>query len=207
MNQPIELAQAHQFVFEQPSERIELNRVVLAQDFGGGGELNRIGSSGIISEPGFDLFEPTGGNYARRRRRSRPRCVACLCMRSWLRCPRLRPQQITRQSRTIIGRRADDLPGRKSCLHSGSRPKWPAWRNRRRLSPSAWATFCTAQLLSRETNTRYRVVEQIDSCSRREPSAACERSEGPPMSNREADQAKRTKGHGDNKDRTLSTSR
>ena len=31
--------------------------------------------------------------------------------------------------------------------------------------------------------------------------------EGPPMSNREADQAKRTKGHGDNKDRTLSTSR
>jgi len=39
MNQPIELAQAHQFVFEQPSERIELNRIVLAQDFRGAGEL------------------------------------------------------------------------------------------------------------------------------------------------------------------------
>src|SRR6266852_5588402 len=139
MNQPIELAQAHQFVFEQPSQRIELNRVVLAQDFGGGGELNRIGPPGVVSEPGLNLFDfpprplEEGRNYARRRRRSRPRCVACLCMRSWLRCPRLRPQQIARQSRTIRGRRADDLPGRKSCLHSGSRPKWPAWRNRRRL--------------------------------------------------------------------------
>ena len=57
MNQPIELAQAHQFVFEQPSQRIELNRIVLAQDFGGGGELNRIGPPGVISEPGFDLFD------------------------------------------------------------------------------------------------------------------------------------------------------
>src|SRR5713226_9721610 len=97
-------------------------------------------------------------------------------MRSWLRCPRLRPQQIARQSRTIRDRGLTTCRGRKSCLHSGSRPKWPAWRNRRRLSPSAWATFCTAQLLSRET--RYRVVEQIDSCSRREPRAACKRSEG-----------------------------
>ena len=40
MKQPIELAQAHQFVFEQPSERIELNWIVLAQDFRGAGELN-----------------------------------------------------------------------------------------------------------------------------------------------------------------------
>src|SRR6266852_8552208 len=72
MNQPIELAQAHQFVFEQPSQRIELNRVVLAQDFG---------PPGVVSEPGLNLFDfpaPTGGNYARRRRRSRPRSIALI---------------------------------------------------------------------------------------------------------------------------------
>jgi len=57
MNQPIELAQTHQFVFEQPPQRIELNRIVLAQDFGGGGELNRIGPPGVVSEPGLNLFD------------------------------------------------------------------------------------------------------------------------------------------------------
>src|SRR6266851_8535830 len=100
MNQPLELAQAHQFVFEQPSQRIELNRIVLAQDFGGGGELNRIGPPGVASEPGLNLLDlparplegttlVDGADHVLAASR------ACVC--AMLRCPRLRPQQIARQ--------------------------------------------------------------------------------------------------------------
>jgi hypothetical protein len=42
--------------------KIELNRIVLAQDFGGGGELNRIGPPGVASEPLSDVYAPTGFN-------------------------------------------------------------------------------------------------------------------------------------------------
>src|SRR6266852_5046215 len=114
MNQPIELAQAHQFVFEQPSQRIELNRIVLAQDFGGGGELNRIGPPGVISEPGFDLFDfpprplegttlVGGADHVLAASR------ACVCAHSCA-APGYAQTQIARLSRTITGRRADDLP-------------------------------------------------------------------------------------------------
>src|SRR5713101_8232263 len=180
MNQPIELAQAHQFVFEQPSQRIELNRVVLAQDFGGGGELNRIGPPGVASEPGLNLLDlPArplegttlvgGADHVLAASR------ACVCAHSCAAPGYAKSKSRDRRAPSRAGG-LTIYRGRKSCLHSGSRPKWPAWRNRRRLSPSAGATFCTAQLLSRET--RYRVVEQIDSCPRREPRAACKRSEG-----------------------------
>ena len=56
LDEPVELAQANLFVLEQPAQRIELDRVVLAQDFGGGGKLNRIGPARVVSETGFDLF-------------------------------------------------------------------------------------------------------------------------------------------------------
>ena len=42
-------------------ERTELHRVVLAQHFGRGGELDRIGPPGVVSEPGFDLFDVLAG--------------------------------------------------------------------------------------------------------------------------------------------------
>jgi hypothetical protein len=61
IDQPVELAQANLFVLEQPPQRMELNRVVLAQDFGGGGEFNRIGPPRVVSEPGFDLCDLPAG--------------------------------------------------------------------------------------------------------------------------------------------------
>src|SRR5271165_3400692 len=57
IDQPVELAQPNQFGFEQTPERTELDRVSLAQDFGGGGEFNRIGPPGVVSEAGFDRFD------------------------------------------------------------------------------------------------------------------------------------------------------
>jgi hypothetical protein len=57
IDQAVELAQANQFGFEQTPERTELHRILLAQDFGGGGELDRIGPPGIISQAGFDLLD------------------------------------------------------------------------------------------------------------------------------------------------------
>jgi hypothetical protein len=53
IDQPVELTHTDLFVLEQAAQRIELDRVVLAQDFGGGGEFNRIGPSGVVSEAGF----------------------------------------------------------------------------------------------------------------------------------------------------------
>jgi hypothetical protein len=61
LDQPVELTEANLFVLEQPAQRIELNRVVLAQDFGSGGELNRIGPAGVVSEAGFDRFDLLAG--------------------------------------------------------------------------------------------------------------------------------------------------
>jgi hypothetical protein len=42
MDQPIKLAQAYLLIFEQTAQRIELHRVMLAQDFGRASELKRI---------------------------------------------------------------------------------------------------------------------------------------------------------------------
>src|ERR1700730_704628 len=61
IDEAVELAQANQFGFEQIPERTELHRVVLAQHFGRGGELDRIGPPGVVSEPGFDLFDLLAG--------------------------------------------------------------------------------------------------------------------------------------------------
>src|SRR5216684_5593008 len=80
-------------------------------------------------------------------------------MRSWLRCPRLRPQQIARPSRTIRGGGLTTCRGRKSCLHSGSRPKWPAWRNRRRVPVrpiQAKAKLWSIALVDRGWSGRFR---------------------------------------------------
>ena len=61
LNEPVELAQANLFVLEQPAQRMELDRVVLAQHFGCGGELDRIGPPGVVSEAGFDLLDLLAG--------------------------------------------------------------------------------------------------------------------------------------------------
>src|SRR6202043_1893800 len=65
IDEAVELAQANQFGFEQTPERTELHRVVLAQHFGRGGELDRIGPPGVVSEPGFDLFDLLAGPQER----------------------------------------------------------------------------------------------------------------------------------------------
>jgi hypothetical protein len=60
-HQSVELTEANLFVLEQPAQRMELHRVVLVQHFGRGSELDRIGPPGVVSEPGFDLFEVQAG--------------------------------------------------------------------------------------------------------------------------------------------------
>src|SRR6202035_564575 len=64
-DQAVELPQANLFVLEQPAQRIELDRVVLAQHFGRGGELDRIGPPGVVSQPVFDLFDVLAGPQER----------------------------------------------------------------------------------------------------------------------------------------------
>jgi hypothetical protein len=39
------------------SSRIELDRIMLAQHFGGAGEFSRIGPSEVFPEARFDLFD------------------------------------------------------------------------------------------------------------------------------------------------------
>jgi hypothetical protein len=65
LDQAVELAQAHLFVLEQPPQRIELDRVVLTQDFGGGGEFTRVSLPRVVSERGFDRFDSTMCPYKR----------------------------------------------------------------------------------------------------------------------------------------------
>src|SRR6202030_456338 len=65
IDEAVELVQANQFGFEQTPERTELHRVVLAQHFGRGGELDRIGPPGIISQAGFDFFDLLAGPQER----------------------------------------------------------------------------------------------------------------------------------------------
>jgi hypothetical protein len=57
LDQAVELAQAHLFVLEQPPQRIELDRVVLAQHFGRRSEFTRIGLPGVVSEVRFDRLD------------------------------------------------------------------------------------------------------------------------------------------------------
>jgi len=59
IDQPVELAQANLFILEQPAQRMELDRVMLAQHFGRSGELNRTnrrGQSRTQRRPGAGLW-------------------------------------------------------------------------------------------------------------------------------------------------------
>src|SRR5229473_6001374 len=62
-------------------------------------------------------------------------------------------------ARTIRGGGLTTCRGRKSCLHSGSRPKWPAWRNRRRVPVrpiQAKAKLWSIALVDRGWSGRFR---------------------------------------------------